>query len=429
MINSRRKSDIIFNWFQRDFTVLLVSLFVVAPFGYFSQFFGIEEIQVFSSNLFLLPFLFLLIVLQLLQSPRFKYLWPIVLSCLCLVSFLILIEIGHVLAGKNPLLGLDFIRMIVYSKFYGKITVYVLFSIFLLCLGKKGLIRIFEVSLILTIALTFIFLIIWCGVFFDLFRPPPRVQVLHNNSFGYQALISLYFLNSVGLRFVSKKVHHAMSVVLIGAILVVQSRGVFICTIFLLGYLFLFENGITVGRVSWRLKLIACVCVSILAYETSYLALLRLSPSEIYSVMVGGYQSAFLGHFDFFQLEVLSTRPGAASSFSRLGTLAAMFGFLATDWLFGVGQSEVYSLAIAGSSIHSFYPLVMGAAGFIGLGIVLAFFLVMFAATNFSSWNTHLGVLIVCFLVMPLFLNHLQNYTAYCFFLVLLADAHKAKNN
>ena len=374
-------------------------LWVMPPLGFLITVLQLQSLRYVVSNSAVLLILLLAIFLQLQMSPvsRRSMMW--IVLAVTLIIALLSIEWFHVLAGRQALDGLNDLRMIVYSPFYGSLIVFVLYCIYLTCLGDGEKRSHLEFVVRILSFFHLFFLSYWFLLKFGWVDTIPRTSLLHSNWVSYEALfvlyIQLFFRDALHLGKLSYGLFIAINTVVV---LVNDSRGAILGLAFVAIYLFMTRS----NPKRWALNLIFVTCLG------AILGLGVLTSNEVGGFFLGRDGGALETVMDYIsdayeRGETTIVAPpivsdeGSLSAFSRIGSsYYSLLSFLDNP-LFGIGQTASYAIKIFGSGVHSLLFLMANATGIIGLTLFVAVLVAIFSAQGTFVVSHRLVLMIFLF--------------------------------
>ena len=404
-------------------------LWIMPPLGFLITVLQLRSLRYAVSNSVVLAILFLATYLRLQLRPVLRQSMMWLVLAFTLMTALLSIEWFHFLAGRQALAGLDDLRMIAYSPFYGSLMIFFLYCIYLTCLddGEKRSHLEFVVMILSSFHL--LFLSYWCLLKFGWIDTIPRADLLNSNWVSYEALfvlcIQLLFRDALHLGKLSYGLFIAINTVVV---LVNTTRGAILGLAFVAIYLFM-------ARLNPKRSALNLISVTVLGV---ILGLGALSSNEVSRFILGkngGELETVLDYisnaYDRGETTIVAppivSDEDSLSAFSRIGSIYySLLSFLDNP-LFGIGQTASYAIKIFGSGVHSLLFLMANATGIIGLTLFVAV-LVAISSAQRTFVVSHRLVLMI-FLFFGYVLIFENSLPAYFSLVITLLPAERDGNS
>lgn len=400
-------------------------LWVMPPLGFLITVLQLQSLRYVVSNSAVLLILLLAIFLQLQMCPvsRRSLMW--IVLAVTLIIALLSIEWFHVLAGRQALDGLNDLRMIVYSPFYGSLIVFVLYCIYLTCLGDGEKRSHLEFVVRILSFFHLFFLSYWFLLKFGWVDTIPRTSLLHSNWVSYEALFVLYILLLFRDALHLGKLSYGLFIVINTVVVLVNnSRGAILGLAFVAIYLIITRS----NPKRWALNLIFVTCLG------AILGLGVLTSNEVGGFFLGRDGGALETVMDYIsdayeRGETTIVAPpivsdeGSLSAFSRIGSsYYSLLSFLDNP-LFGIGQTASYAIKIFGSGVHSLLFLMANATGITGLTLFVAVLVAILSAQGTFVVSHRLVLMIFLFFGYVLYFEN--SLPAYFSLVIALLPAER----
>ena len=334
-----------------------------------------------------------------------------------------IIEYVHILLGKQGIDGLTDIRMILYSPFYGSVIVFALYCIYLLI--SKNVVRYFHI--LFTVKLITSFSIFFIGYWFLLHYG--FVDVIENTNFNNANGVSYYALFACVVLLLAKndilriKYRPLCFLINLSVILLNTTRGAYLVLLFVLAYtyissktrklIFLFFSFIAVLLFLFDFNFI----IESFFGKDFFLLLDYASNNSEEMSNIDDYNIR-----DFLNYYNLEGDSASISSVSRILANSFAVQNFVNNPLIGVGQTESYSLEIFGSSIHSFFFMLISSVG--GIGLIVFVYLLK----NIYLKNNNKKYILISYLFpfcVLLFTNTIPVYFALLPFVTVVMHSNK----
>lgn len=393
----------------------LVLLWIMPPLGFIVTLLQSAELRYLISNHAVIAVLAGVIAIRWLAGVTPALGLRLLLAGMLAVAFLS-IEWAHFLAGRPTIDGLQDLRMVIYSPFYGIIIIFVLYAIYLAMLDPPQQQR--HVRFFVRFMCWFhaVFLAYWVLLFLGWVPPVPKADLLRSNSTAYGALfvLSLMLLYREHIRMAAGW-FAAFAVVNIAVILANRTRGAIVALALVAGYLVLVRMGHR-----GRAVLLKAMAASLVGLAGAFLllegtAVTRLLGQDAHAL--GAVLAQIERAYDSGQ-HVISVGPelvrdeSTLSLFSRIGSNYYSLLSLMDNPLLGIGQADAYAIDVIGSGVHSLHFLVANATGLLGIVLFTATLVALAVARPVWLTSRWLVMLALCFGYIPVFVNAMPVYVA-----------------
>ena len=390
----------------------LVLLWIMPPLGFLLTVVQESGLRYLQANHTLAAVLLAAIVLRCqMRAPSRQLALRLLLAAVAALAFLS-IEWIHFLAGRPTIDGLTDLRMIVYSPLYGAFILFVLYGIYLALMEPAQLQRHLRFFVGIMSSFHVLFLAYWLLLAAQWIPQIPKTDLLHSNSTAYGALVVLCVLLFYRERVLRDGHSHgafvALVMVNVAVIFANQTRGAIIALFAVALYLVARGMGNHRRAVLTKLMLGAVIGVGalVLLAEGTALTLVigrdAASLGDVLQQIKAAYES---GETTVSVSVALVSDESSMSAFSRIGANYYSFLSLSDNPLLGIGQAEAYAIDVIDSGVHSLHFLVANATGLLGLALFTAALVALAAAQPVLVTRRWLGMQILCFGYILVFVN------------------------
>ena len=406
----------------------LILLWIMPPLGFLLTLLQSAELRYLISNHALIALLAGAIAIRWLAGVTRAVGLRLLLAGLLALAFLC-IEWVHFLAGRPTIDGLQDVRMIVYSSFYGSIIVFVLYAIYLATLDGAQQQRHLGFFVRLMSWFHLVFLIYWLLLYGGWVPPVPKADLLRSNSTAYGALFVLCLMALYRERIrMGAGWLAAFAGVNVAVILVNRTRGAIVALIVVALYLVFVRMGHRQRAVLAKAMAAALVGIAVAAMLMEGTAVTKLLGQDAHALgsVLAQIERAYDSGEHIVQVGPELVRDESTlSAFSRIGSNYYSLLSLIDHVLLGIGQADAYAIDVIGSGVHSLHFLLANATGLLGLALFTAALVALAVARPVRMTSRWLVMLVLCFGYILVFVNAVPVYFA----LVLVALGDRKSND